>query len=120
VRARQPRARRGQIWSVVLDPTQANEQAGTRPCIVVSADRFNKLPIGHCIVVPLTSRDRRLPHHIAVADDGGLQRPSWAMCEVVRSVSVQRFGGLIGTADSETTEAVARQVGRWIEPDRSL
>lgn len=114
------RARRGQIWSVALDPGRANEQAGTRPCVVVSADRFNKLPIGHCIVVPLTSRDRRLPHHIAVTDDGGLQRPSWAMCEAVRSVSVQRFGILIGTADSATTEAVARQVSRWIEPERLL
>ena len=112
------RARRGQIWAVTLDPTLANEQAGTRPCIVVSADRFNKLPIGHCIVVPLTNRDRHLPHHISVVDDGGLPRPSWAMCEAVRSVSVRRFGALIGTADSSTTEAVVRQVSRWIEPDR--
>jgi len=112
------RARRGQIWAVGLDPTLANEQPGTRPCIVVSSDRFNKLPIGHCIVVPLTSRDRRLPHHVAVIDDGGLTRPSWAMCEVVRSVSVLRFGPLIGTADSSTTEAIVRQVSRWIEPDR--
>jgi mRNA interferase MazF len=112
------RARRGQIWAVGLDPTLANEQAGTRPCIVVSSDRFNKLPIGHCIVVPLTSRDRRLPHHVAVIDDGGLSRPGWAMCEAVRSVSVRRFGPLIGTADSSTTEAIVRQVSRWIEPDR--
>jgi mRNA interferase MazF len=111
------RARRGQIWTVALDPTRANEQAGTRPCMVVSADRFNRLPVGLCIVVPLTSRDRRLPHHIAIVDDGGLKRPSWAMCEAVRSVSVQRFGGLIGTADVTTTEAVARQVIRWIEPE---
>lgn len=96
----------------------ANEQAGMRPCIVVSSDRFNKLPIGHCIVVPLTSRDRRLPHHVAVIDDGSLTRPSWAMCEAVRSVSVRRFGTLIGTADSSTTEAIVRQVSRWIEPDR--
>ena len=111
------RARRGQIWAVGLDPTPANQQAGTRPCIVVSSDRFNKLPIGHCIVVPLTSRDRRLPHHVAVIDDGGLSRPSWAMCEAVRPVSVRRFGPLIGTADSSTTEAIVRQVSRWIEPD---
>ena len=112
------RARRGQIWAVALDPTLANEHAGTRPCIVVSSDRFNKLPIGYCIVVPLTSRDRRLPHHIAVIDDGGLTRPSWAMCEAVRSLSVRRFGSLIGTANISTTDAVVRQVGRWIEPDR--
>ena len=114
------RAQRGQIWPVALDPARASEQAWTRPCIVVSADRFNKLAIGHCIVVPLTSRDRRLPHHTAVRDDGGLTRPSWAMCEAVRSVSLQRFGVLIGTADSATIEAVGRQVRRWIEPERLL
>ncbi len=114
------RARRGQIWAATLDPTLASEQAGTRPCIVVSSDRFNKLPIGHCIVVPLTSRDRRLPHHIAVVDDGGLQRQSWAMCEAVRSISVRRFGSLIGTADPATMNAIVRQVVRWIEPDGRL
>ncbi len=111
-------ARQGQIWSVRPDPAVANEHAGTRPCLVVSADRFNALPIRHCIVVPLTSRDRRLPHHIAVVDDGGLKRPSWAMCEAVRAVSGQRLGTLIGTATQATTQAVVRQVGRWMEPDR--
>jgi mRNA interferase MazF len=108
------KTRRGHIWSVTLDPTIANEQAGTRPCLVISTDRFNSLPIRHCIVVPLTSRDRQLPHHIAVSDDGGLRRPSWAMCEAVRAVSTQRFGSLISTADQSTTEAVLRQVSRWI------
>jgi mRNA interferase MazF len=112
------RARRGQIWAVTLGPTLANEQAGTRPCIVVSSDRFNKLPIGHCIVVPLTSRDRHLPHHVAVTDDGGLTRPSWAMCEAVRSISVRRFGTMIGAADSITIDAIVRQVSRWLEAER--
>jgi mRNA interferase MazF len=107
-------ARRGHIWSVTLDPTVANEQAGIRPCLVISADRFNSLPIRHCIVVPLTSRDRQLPHHVAVSDDGGLRRPSWAMCEAVRAVSTQRFGNLISTADIATTDAVLRQVSMWI------
>jgi mRNA interferase MazF len=90
----------GQIWSVTLDPTVANEQRGTRPYVVVSVDRFNALPIGQAIVVPLTTRERRFPHHIPVTDDGGVNRPSWAMCEAVRSVSVERFGQFIGTANS--------------------
>lgn len=106
---------RGHIWSVILDPAVANEQAGTRPCIVVSADRFNALPIRQSIIVPLTSRDRRLPHHIAVGDDGGLRRPSWAMCEAVRTISVQRLGTLIGIADRATTEAIIGQIIRWLD-----
>jgi mRNA interferase MazF len=109
---------RRQIWTVRLDPTVSNEQAGSRPCIVISSDRFNSLPIQYCIVVPLTSRDRRLPHHVAVFDDGSLRRPSWAMCEAVRSVSIERLGAHIGTADPATTEAIVRQIGRWIEAER--
>lgn len=108
------RVRQGHIWSVALDPTVANEQAGTRPCLVISADRFNGLPIRQAIVVPLTSRDRNLPHHVPVADDGGLDRSSWAMCEAVRSVSTTRFGSFVGAAEAGTVGAVTRQVVRWL------
>lgn len=107
--------RRGQIWTVRLDPMIANEQAGTRPCVVISADRFNALPIRQCIIVPLTSRHRGLPHHIAVADDGGLARPSWAMCEAIRAVSAERLGSHVGSADQATTNAIARQIAQWLE-----
>ncbi len=108
------RVAHGQVWSVTLDPTVANEQRGTRPCVIVSIDRFNALPIRQAIVVPLTSRDRGFPHHIAVADDGGLSRPSWAMCEAVRAVSLDRFGRHISTANSITVAAITNQLTLWL------
>ncbi len=46
--------KRGDIYLVSLDPTQGREQQGTRPVLVVSPDRFNKvtrLPI----VLPITT-----------------------------------------------------------------
>jgi mRNA interferase MazF len=110
---------RGHIWLVALDPTVANEQRGTRPCIVVSGNRFNALPIRLAIVVPLTSRQRGLPHHISVADDGGLERPSWAMCEAVRAVSLERFGRMISTATDETLSAISDQLLLWLAPEAS-
>ncbi|MGH8932905.1 MAG: type II toxin-antitoxin system PemK/MazF family toxin [Egibacteraceae bacterium] len=106
--------RQGQIWSVILDPTVANEQAGTRPCLVVSTDRFNSLPLRQSIIVPLTTRDRGLPHHVPVVDDGGLKRPSWAMCEAVRTISIQRFGRTISNASPETSDTVIRQIVMWL------
>lgn len=109
------RVLQGHIWSVTLDPTVANEQAGTRPCIVVSTDRFNRMPIRHAVIVPLTTRERGFPHHIRVVDDGGLIRPSWAMCEAMRTVSTQRFGRLLGTASPETTAAITRQLALWLD-----
>ncbi|WP_416210448.1 type II toxin-antitoxin system PemK/MazF family toxin [Frankia sp. Cas8] len=108
------RVRCGQIWLVTLDPTVADEQAGSRPCVVISADRFNALSIRQGVIVPLTTRERGLPHHVRVVDDGGLNRASWAMCEAVRAVSTQRFGRLLATADEQTTSAIARQITRWL------
>ena len=46
--------KRGSIYLVSLDPTQGHEQQGTRPVLVVSADRFNavtRVPV----VLPITS-----------------------------------------------------------------
>jgi mRNA interferase MazF len=98
----------------MLDPTVANEQRGTRPCLVVSGNRFNTLPIRQTIVVPLTTRERGFPHHIPVADDGGLIRPSWAMCEAVRAVSAQRFGRQIGIATHDTLDKITQQLTLWL------
>ena len=107
--------RRGDIWLVSLDPTVANEHRGTRPCLVVSTDRFNALPIRQAMIVPLTTRERGFPHHIAVQDDGGLNRTSWAMCEGARIVSTERFGKMISTASSETVADVVGQLTSWIQ-----
>lgn len=109
--------RQGEIWTASLNPVVANEQAGARPCLIISADRFNALPIRQCIVIPLTTRDRQLPHHIKVGDDGGLKQPSWAMCEAVRAVSASRLGDRVGSADQATVDAVREQVIAWIQPN---
>jgi mRNA interferase MazF len=106
--------RHGHIWSVALDPTVANEQRGTRPCLVISGNRFNALPIRQAIIVPLTTRERGFPHHIPVADDGGLNRPSWAMCEALRAVSTQRFGRQISIATNDTLHKITEQLTLWL------
>ncbi|MGH3523441.1 MAG: type II toxin-antitoxin system PemK/MazF family toxin, partial [Mycobacterium sp.] len=60
--------------------------AGTRPCVVVSADRFNRLPIRQAIVVPSTKGERGFPHHISVTDAGATGRagPCARRCEPSR------------------------------------
>jgi mRNA interferase MazF len=95
--------------------TSASWPSGnSAPRSVVSIGQFNALPIRQAIVVPLTTRDRGFPHHITVTDDGGLNRPSWAMCEAVRAVSLERFGQLIGTANSITVTAITDQLVLWL------
>lgn len=88
--------------------------AKARSCLVVSGNRFNVLPIRQAIVVPLTTRERRFPRHIPIADDGGLNRPSWAMCEALRAVSTQKFGRQIGVATHDTLDKITEQLTLWL------
>jgi mRNA interferase MazF len=81
---------------------------------VVSIDRFNALPIRQALVVPLTTRERGFPHHITVTANGKLNKPSWAMCEAVRAVSLERFGQFISTASSATVAAITDQLVLWL------
>lgn len=88
---------RGEVWLADLDPTRGHEQAGRRPCLVVSADRFNTSAAELVVVVPLTTRDRRIPWHVPLRPpEGGLREPSWAKVEDIRSISsgrlVERWG----------------------------
>ena len=55
---------RGEVWFADLDPMRGREQAKKRPCIVISANDFNQGYAGLCIVVPLTTKNRRNPLHV--------------------------------------------------------
>lgn len=92
---------RGEVWLAALDPVGPGEQGGTRPVLVVSTNAFNSWPVGLVIVLPITTRDRGFAHHIAVAE-GGLDRPSFAMPEYVRSVAQRRLQRRLGAAGQST------------------
>jgi mRNA interferase MazF len=83
---------RGEVWLVTLDPVQGHEQAGTRPCVVISDDIFNSGPAGLVVVVPMTSRQWAIPLHVPIVPPvGGVQVPTDILCENVRSVSMRRL-----------------------------
>ncbi len=96
---------RGEIWLAALDPVGPGEQGGTRPVLVVSTNAFNAWPVSLVIVVPITTRDCGFAHHILVKG-GGLDRPSFAMPEYVRSVAQRRLQRRLGTADRSTLTSV--------------
>jgi len=96
---------RGEVWLAGLDPVVPGEQGGTRPVLVVSTNAFNAWPVGLVIVVPITTRDRGFAHHIVVAG-GGLDQPSFAMPEYVRSVARRRLRRRLGDAEEATLTAV--------------
>jgi len=51
-----PQPSRGEVWIVDLDPTKGHEQAGRRPCLVISVDIFNQGPADLVVVLPMTTK----------------------------------------------------------------
>jgi len=83
---------RGEVWQVDLRPVRGREQDGTRPALVLSVDKFNHGPADLVIVIPITSRDKRIPTHVPVPKgEGGLDEDSFIKCEDIRSISKERL-----------------------------
>ena len=104
--------RRGEVWFVDLNPTRDHEQGGRRPALIVSVDAFNRGKAGLVFIVPLTTRFRGLPTHVEVhASAGGVREQSWARCEDLRSISVERLvGGPLGVVPVEVLGAVGERL----------
>jgi mRNA interferase MazF len=89
---------RGEIWNADLDPTRGREQAGKRPVLVVSTDRFNEGPAELVVILPITSKAKGIPWHVALKAGGGtgLRTESFAMVEAIRCVSRDRLARRLG------------------------
>ncbi len=102
---------RGEIWLADLDPTVGHEQAGKRPCLIFSVDKFNQSRAELVVVIPLTSRDRGIPLHIPIEVlEGGLKERSFIKCENIRSISTKRLFKCIGSVSEPTMSLVENRV----------
>ncbi len=109
-------ARRGEIWLVDFGDPVGREQAGHRPAIVVSTDELNEGPAGVLLVVPITSTRRDLPSHVEIeAGESGLDHPSYAKCEDVKSISQRRLVGRLGVASPEPLFEIGRVLRYLLE-----
>ncbi|HYN33101.1 MAG TPA: type II toxin-antitoxin system PemK/MazF family toxin [Ilumatobacteraceae bacterium] len=108
------RPRRGDIWLVDFGTPIGREQAGRRPAVIVSDDLMNIGPSGLVIVVPLTSTHRRLPSHVEIEPDGGLDVVSYAKCEDVKSISTERLVHLIGAVGETEINHVTAILARLL------
>ena len=104
--------RRGEIYLADLDPVVGSEQRGRRPFLILSVGSMNRAPAGLAIGVPLTSTARSSQLHLRIEPgESGLGRVSYAMPEMVRSVSTLRFRRLIGRVPRERLEAASARAG---------
>ncbi|MGI8648195.1 MAG: growth inhibitor PemK [Acidimicrobiales bacterium] len=106
----------GDLWLVQFNPQAGSEQAGVRPALVVSGERFNASSTRIKLVMPLTSRDRGWPTHVSVAPsaENSLTKPSWILCEQVRAVSVERFWKRLGAVDPQMVSEAVHVLNQWV------
>jgi mRNA interferase MazF len=85
---------RGEIYFVDLDTTVGREQAGVRPCVVVSSNKINAKPL--VVTVILGTKGSNVPHDFTSnvrvpADACGLPEETVFMAFQIRAVDHGRF-----------------------------
>jgi mRNA interferase MazF len=99
--------RRGEVWLVDLNPTRGREPFGRRPALIISVDLFNQGPAELIVVIPITSKEKRIPFHVPIEiSDGGLLKRSFVKCEDIRSLSKDRLSKRLGLASQQAMDAV--------------
>jgi mRNA interferase MazF len=85
---------RGEIWEIDLRPRKGREQAGVRPCLVVSTDALNRSAFETLVVCPVTTTHRPsfawrpglLPQDLHVEANGWQPLPNWVETDQIVTV----------------------------------
>jgi len=79
--------------------------------MVLSVDKFNHGPAELVIVLPITSRDKRIPTHVKIPKrEAGLDQNSFVKCEDIRSISRERLVRYRGNVTDQQIEQAERIV----------
>ena len=107
-------ARRGEVWLVDFGVPVGREGGYVRPAVVVSSDMLNAG--GVVVVVPTTTSHRGLPLHVEIEPgQSGLDETSYAKCEDVKSVAVERMVRRFGTTSPEAVHQMGRTLRYVLE-----
>lgn len=105
---------RGEVYYVDLGQPVGREPAFRRPAVVVSVDIFNNGPGGLVVVVPITTAGYGLRSHVELEPEAsGLGHTSYARCDQLRVVSVERLSsghGMIGPEQMQAIDQALRFV----------
>ena len=102
----------GDVVMVDLGLPMGSEAGYVRPAVVVSASGILRRDLATIFIVPCTTTRRRVASHVELAPDSlnGLDAPTWAQVEHLRSVArtrcVQRRGH-IGVVALEQIREIA-------------
>jgi mRNA interferase MazF len=106
-----PEAHQGEVWFCDLDPTRGHEQAGSRPAVVISVEQLSAGASELAIVVPLTRTNRPSPLYVPLdPPEVGVRERSYAMPEMVRSISRERLSKRWGTISATKLNEITHRV----------
>ncbi len=92
---------RGEIRWADLNPVRGHEQAGLRPVMILSHDIFNERS-GTVIAVAITSQPQKAGFPLTLElKSAKLPKKSWLKISQIRTLSIERIGGVIGKASME-------------------
>ncbi len=98
---------RGEIYNVDLGQPVGHEPAFRRPAVVVSVDILNNGAGGLIVVVPVTTTGYGLRSHVELDPEGsGLDHASYARCDQLRVVSIERLSYRQGMVSPEQMNAI--------------
>jgi mRNA interferase MazF len=105
-----PTPRRGEVWTVSLDPTLGHEIKKTRPAIVVTSDTYNE-ENWVVLIVPLTSHATAEYDQVRVQPpEGGLTKPSVTLPDQLRAVDRRRLVKRLGRLAPQTMQKIDRSL----------
>ncbi len=99
---------RGEVWFIDLsERPKGHEQAGNRPALIVSVDKFNHGPADLVVVMPISKVAKGIPMHVEInPPEGGVTMRCFIKCEAIRSIAKVRLVRLMGKVSDKTVEAV--------------
>lgn len=97
-----------EIWLVDFGDPFPGEPGHHRPAVVVGPDAIFEGAIPQVVVVPMTTRHRRLANHIEVEPtaSSGLDVVSYAQCELLRSIGPRRLVHRLGSVSPGEAGAI--------------
>lgn len=101
--------KRGEIYFAQLNPVIGSEQGGIRPVLVVQNNIGNQYS-PTTIVLAITSQinKAKMPTHIELKAEFGLERDSVILAEQIRTIDKMRLKQRIAILDDETMTKVTQ------------
>ena len=103
--------KRGEMYYSDLSPAVGSEQSGVRPVLVIQNDKGNFFSTT-VVVAAITDRTKKtnMPTHCLLPVGNGLEVPSVALLEQVRTIDKLRLLSYIGKLDESTIKGIDRAI----------